>query len=92
MVYIFGFKISNFAKLASNCLEKNLRAVSCGRIYVTNIKILYIYLFINIFINISINTTIYTINIVDLSGIKYSSAISISPTLTLLKMALQRSF
>ena len=40
MVYIFGFKISNFAKLASDWLKKNLRAVSCGRIHVTNIKIL----------------------------------------------------
>ena len=38
MVYIFGFKISNFAKLASDWLEKNLRAVSRGRIHVTNFK------------------------------------------------------
>jgi len=30
----------NFAKPTSNWLEKNLRAVSCGRIHVTNIKIL----------------------------------------------------
>ena len=40
VVYIFGFKILNFAKLASNWLEKNLRAVSYGRIHVTNFKTL----------------------------------------------------
>ena len=50
VVYIFGLGVLDFKlppsqlligrKSASNWLEKNLRAVSYGRIHVTNIKIL----------------------------------------------------
>jgi hypothetical protein len=39
VVNIFGSWISNLAKPASDWLEKKLRAVSRGRIHVTNFKI-----------------------------------------------------
>ena len=37
---IYGSRISNFAKPASNWFKKNLRAVSHGRTHMTNFKIL----------------------------------------------------
>ena len=40
VVYIFGSWNSNPAKPTSGWLEKNLRAVSYGRIHVTNFKTL----------------------------------------------------
>ena len=76
VVYTFRCpKCPNFqtpAKPASDWLEKNLRAVSYGRIHVTNIKILWILKYAFLFVYTSIDTTIYIIEMADPTVIKYS--------------------